>query len=94
MGDPATTPIAFTRGLTTAGTWDAAKGVYRDTGGYVAYLGGNVVYYTDVTDRFVSNHSGKTTSNLLEAIPLGAKVYATAEGGIGTPEGTPAETGP
>lgn len=46
MGDPATTPIAFTRALTANGTWDAAR------------------------------------------------VYATASGGLGTPDGTPAETGP
>jgi prepilin-type N-terminal cleavage/methylation domain-containing protein len=96
MGDPATTPIAFTRGLTAAGTWDATKGVYRDTGGYVAYLDGHVVFYPDTTQRFLSNSSGQLTSNLLEALPLGApaRVYATASGGLGSPEGTPAEAGP
>ena len=94
MGDPATTPIAFTRGLTTAGTWDATKGVYRDTGGFVAYLGGNVAFYPDMTLKFVSNSSGQLTSNILQALPLGARVYATANGGIGTADGTPAETGP
>jgi hypothetical protein len=96
MGDPATTPIAFTRGLTSAGTWDSAKGVYRDTGGYVAYLGGNVVFHPDMTQKFVSNSSGRLTSNILESLPLGApaKVYATANGGVGTPEGTAAEAGP
>ncbi|MDB6167636.1 MAG: hypothetical protein JWM88_500 [Verrucomicrobia bacterium] len=96
MGDPATTPIAFTRGLTTSGAWDAAKGVYKDTGGHVAYIGGNVAFYPDMTQRFVSNSSGQLTSNILQSLPLGtpAKVYATASGGVGTPDGEPAEAGP
>jgi prepilin-type N-terminal cleavage/methylation domain-containing protein len=96
MGDPSTTPIAFTRGLNSDGTWDPAKGVYRDTGGYVAYLGGNVAFYPDMTQRFVSNSSGQLTSNVLQALPLGApaRVYATASGGVGTPDGAPAEAGP
>jgi prepilin-type N-terminal cleavage/methylation domain-containing protein len=96
MGDPATTPIAFTRGLTTAGTWDAARGVYRDSGGYVAFIGGNVAYYPDVGQKLVSNSSGQLVSNVLQSLPLAgpARVYATASGGIGTPGGAPAEAGP
>ncbi|MDB6094074.1 MAG: hypothetical protein JWM32_1636 [Verrucomicrobia bacterium] len=96
MGDPATTPIAFTRGLTAAGTWDAAKGVYKDTGGYVAFIGGNVAFYSDVSQKFVSNSSGQLVSNVLQALPLGgpSRVYATASGGVGTANGTPAEAGP
>ena len=54
MGDPASTPIAFTRGLTANGTWDAARGVYKETGGYVVFLGGNVVFYSDTIQKFVS----------------------------------------
>ncbi len=97
MGDPATTPIAFTRGLTTTGAWDATKGVYKETGGYVVYLGGNVVFYPDTVQKFVSNSSGQLVDSVLQAIPAGAnpaKVYATASGGIGSPDGTVAETGP
>ena len=37
------TGVAYTRGLNSQGTWDAGSGVYRDTGGYIAYLGGSVV---------------------------------------------------
>ena len=51
MGDPASTPIAYTRGLTAAGTWDADTGVYKDTGGYIAFLGGNVAFYSSVADK-------------------------------------------
>ncbi len=96
MGDPATTPIAFTRGLTASGTWDTANGVYKGTGGYVAFIGGNVAFYPDVARKFVSNRSGQLVSNVLQSLPLTgpAKVYATASGGVGTPGGTPAEAGP
>jgi len=96
MGEPATTPIAFTRGLTAAGTWDAERGVYRDTGGLVAFLGGSVGFYPDMVQRFASNRSGQLTGNVLQALPLSgpARVYATASGGVGTPEGAPAKAGP
>jgi len=96
MGDPATTPIAFTRGLTANGTWDAANGVYKGTGGYVAFIGGNVAFYPDVARKFVSNRSGQLVGNVLQSLPLAgpARVYATANGGVGTPAGTPAEAGP
>ena len=98
MGDPATTPIAYTRGLTAAGTWDAARGVYKDTGGHVVFLGGNVVFYPDTVQKFVSNSSGRLVSSVLQAIPASgtapARVYATASGGLGSPTGTLAEVGP
>ncbi|MEO6873837.1 MAG: prepilin-type N-terminal cleavage/methylation domain-containing protein [Opitutaceae bacterium] len=98
MGDPATTPIAFSRGLTATGTWDPAKGVYKETGGYVVFLGGNVVYYPDTLQKFVSNSSGRLVDNVLQAIPASgtnpARIYATASGGVGTPDGAPAEAGP
>ena len=98
MGDPATTPIAFSRGLTASGTWDAARGVYKDTGGYVAFLGGNVVFYPDAIQKFVSNNSGQLVSSVLQAIPASAgnpaRIYATSDGGLGAPAGTPAEAGP
>jgi prepilin-type N-terminal cleavage/methylation domain-containing protein len=98
MGDPAATPIAFTRGLTASGTWDAAHGVYKDAGGHVAFLGGNVVFYPDTIQKFVSNNSGRLVSSVLQCIPASAagpaRVYSTASGGLGTPDGTLAETGP
>jgi prepilin-type N-terminal cleavage/methylation domain-containing protein len=97
MGDPATTPIAFSRGLTASGAWDVTKGVYKETGGYVVFLGGNVAFYPDTVQKFVSNSSGRLVDSVLQAIPAGdnpARVYATASGGTGTPDGTVAEDGP
>lgn len=94
MGDPATTPIAYTRGLQPNGSWDAQSGVYRDTGGFVAYLGGNVVFYTSTVDVFTSPTTGRKVTDIRSAIPLTAKIYATpviAGSVIGSPAGTPAQ---
>ncbi|MCC6415602.1 MAG: prepilin-type N-terminal cleavage/methylation domain-containing protein [Opitutaceae bacterium] len=92
MSDPATTPVAFTRGLRADGTWDPQNGVYGDTGGYVVYLGGNVEFYPDTaTGKFINAVTGQRTDNLLEALPnrAGVKVWGTSRAGLGTPGGTP-----
>jgi len=68
MSDPATTPIAFTRGLNDKGTWDDGKGAYRSAGGHVIFLGGNVQYYQSIDNRLV-NTAGKPTSDIRETIP-------------------------
>jgi prepilin-type N-terminal cleavage/methylation domain-containing protein len=98
-GNAATTPVAFTRGLTSAGTWDATKGVYRDAGGYIAYLGGSVTFHKnlDAPGQLVASN-GQPTSNLLQALPYSAtataqnpnpRVFAdSAAGGIGVAGGT------
>ena len=95
MGDPATTPVAYTRGLQAAtGTWDIDSGVYKDTGGFVAYLGGNVVFQSSTTSVFTSNTSGKKVTNVRNAIPVTAKIYAVpAVAGVtlGTVDGLLAE---
>jgi prepilin-type N-terminal cleavage/methylation domain-containing protein len=101
MGDPASTPIAFTRGLTPAGTWDAGTGVYRDTGGYVAYLGGNVAFYPSLAGKLTSNSSGQAVSDIRQAIPFTtgapAQLYGTPPDTgalVSTAEGVPAVRGP
>ncbi len=98
MGDPASTPVAFTRGLLAAGTWDVTKGVYKDTGGFIGYLGGNVVFNNNTTDLFTSNHSGAKETDVRKAIPYvsaskQAKIYATDNGGSGSTSGNPASQG-
>ena len=95
MGDPATTPVAYTRGLQSAtGTWDINSGVYKDSGGFIAYLGGNVVFQSSAESAFTSNTSGSKVSNVRNAIPVTAKIYAVpAATGVtlGTVEGLLAE---
>ena len=90
MSDPPTTPVAFTRGLRTDGTWDPENGVYGDTGGYVVFLGGNVEFFPDTaTDKFINVSTGQRTDNILLAIPTRAsvKVWGTSKAGTGSPGG-------
>lgn len=100
MGDAATTPVAYTRGLTSAGTWDEATGVYNDTGGFVAFLGGNVAFYPSVTGKLVSNSSAHAVSDIREAITYHpgspARLYGTPPSTgalLSSPNGVPAERG-
>ncbi len=80
MSDPATTPVLYTRGLQANGTWSATSGVYRDTGGYIAFLGGNVSFYpnisTPATSPLVSNNTASTSQtkpiDVRQAIPFSA----------------------
>jgi len=100
LDDPAQTPVAYTRGLGADGTWDADAGVYGDAGGYVAYLGGNVVYYPTLAGQLVSNASGRKVDDLRQAVPWRsgnpARLYATPVGAVllGSPEGVSALPGP
>lgn len=102
MGDGPTTPVAFTRGLLTSGAWDATNGVYRKTGGHIAFLGGNVQFYPNTTESAnqLTLNNGKKGSTLLQALPFGAsaasnpRVYATPPAGIGSLAGIPAERAP
>jgi prepilin-type N-terminal cleavage/methylation domain-containing protein len=96
MSDPATTPVIYTRGLTTAGTWSPTTGVYAANGGYVAFLGGNVTFYpnTNAPAVFTSNNptstSGNKIANIQQAIPFNtanannsARIYAVPPPGGG-----------
>jgi len=73
---PATTPVAWTRGLQPDGTW-AKHSPYGNEGGYVAFVGGNVIFYKNLKSnggellRF--DGTGKT-SNILEALPPGCRI--------------------
>jgi len=96
MSDTPATPVAFTRGLLATGTWDATNAVYKDTGGHIAFLGGNVQFYANLTEAAtqLTLNNGKKGSSLLHALPLTARVYGTAAAKIGTPGGTPAQNAP
>lgn len=97
LSDPATTPLAFTRGLATDGTWDnnadgTGKSVYGDTGGHIVFLTGNVQFYKDLggatTGKLVQT-SGKPTNNITKTIPRSSTQKIYGKGGtIGTLAGT------
>ena len=101
MSDPPTTPVAFTRGLLPGGTWSVESGVYRDAGGHVAFLGGNVQFFPNLTEAAnqLTLNNGHKGSSVLQALPYAAgsgnpRVYATPPAGIGSLAGTPAEKAP
>jgi hypothetical protein len=72
---PATTPIAWTRGLQPDGTW-AAHSPYGTRGGHILFIGGNVVFYRDLKANGgeLIRPDGTQTSNILEALPKGASI--------------------
>ncbi len=76
MSDTPTTPVIYTRGLQTNGTWSENSGVYKSTGGYVAFLGGNIAFYpnTNNPSPFYSNNPASRSTqrpvNIRQAIPF------------------------
>lgn len=73
---PATTPVAWTRGLQPDGTW-SPHSPYGAGGGYVAFIGGNVVFFQTLAANGgeLVRYDGKgPTANILEALPSGAAI--------------------
>ena len=94
MSDPPTTPVVYTRGLTNTGKWNTTSGVYKDAGGFMAFLGGNVSFYPDLgtqqTSPLRSNNPNSTSQNkpldIRQSIPLnGTAVTATSARVYGIP---------
>jgi hypothetical protein len=79
--DPASTPLAYTRGLQANGTWNINSGVYKDTGGFIAYLGGNVNFVPNTTTLFTSNNSARKVTDIRQGIPQTARIYGTPPAG-------------
>jgi len=93
MGDSASTPVAFTRGLQVTGAWDRDSGTYKDTGGHIAFIGGNVQFFPNVSEAAtqLTLTNGTKGVSVRQAIPLSAKIYATPAP-TGTTVGTIAGT--
>ncbi len=70
---PATTPVAWTRGLRSDGTWAPDSPLGRDVGGVIVFIGGNLERYRAIDGRLVS-FSGHLTSNILDTLPPGTRV--------------------
>lgn len=92
MSDSARTPVVYTRGLQANGTWSATSGVYKDTGGYIAFLGGNVAFYNNVqgaNSPFYSNNPSSTSQtkpqDIRQAIPFNTAATAQSARLYGIP---------
>ena len=85
--DPATTPVAFTRGIETgASNWPSTAGSapYGSDGGHVVFLGGNVAFFRNTASAFIGNRtsSGSQVSDIRSATPAGTRVqFATSTAG-------------
>ena len=89
LGDSSTTPLVFTRGLNTTGTWDTTKGVYKDDGGYIGFIGGNVSWFKS-TAGSLSKPNGASTDNIKDTITATKRILSTANSGdaVGNGSGT------
>ncbi len=52
-----TTPIVWTRGLQTDGTWSATAGVWASEGGHVSFGDGHVTWYDNTKGQFIDRTS-------------------------------------
>lgn len=71
--DPATTPVSFTRMTSLAGSAWADDDPYGTDGGHVAFLGGNVSWYTDLTNQLIAEN-GDAASNINAAVSIPANI--------------------
>ncbi len=84
--DPATTPVAFTRGIATSGAtqWSNAStfptgGPYGSDGGHVVFLGGNVAFYRNTASQFIGNitSNGQQVSDIANTKPRTSTSFLT-----------------
>ena len=70
---PGTTPIMWTRGLQSDGTWrkDAPFG---DLGGNIFFAAGTVSKYRSIDGKLTAWGTGKPTSNIREALPPDTRI--------------------
>lgn len=61
------TPLIWTRGLESDGTWNNSS-PWEGQGGHIAFMDGHVVFYEDVEDQLVDPENGTQVSNIETAI--------------------------
>jgi len=69
--DPSTTPVAWTRDLSSStGKWSSTA-PWKSDGGHIVFLGGNVAWYRDITgtNALIHGTTGATTSNIENTKP-------------------------
>lgn len=103
QSDSSTSPVAYTRGLRVDGQWNGAAeaddspdmGVYKDEGGHIVFLGGNVQYFSGGINNALTSNRGTPTSHLNAAVPnRGAVLVFGVDGnGVASEAGTAATAG-
>ena len=89
------TPVIYTRGLQANGSWSATSGVYGDQGGFIAFLGGNVAFYSSTSPAtnppgvFVTNNPTSTSqtrpTDVRQAVPFNVATPANSARIYGIP---------
>jgi hypothetical protein len=79
MSMPATTPVAWTRGLQPDGTWAKHSPYGSDGGGHIVFIGGNVIFFNNLgasaaTGELIRYDGQGPTNNILEALPPGTRI--------------------
>jgi len=99
--DAATSPVAFTRGLSTSGSWDETAGVYKKEGGFVYFLGGNVAFLKSLGntdgasgDGEMVSTNGNKTINILSSFKASRRAYSKGNMGNTASESGLAGIGP
>jgi prepilin-type N-terminal cleavage/methylation domain-containing protein len=91
---PSTTPIAFTRGLENNGKWanNATASVYRQDGGHIVFLGGNVQFFkdlgTDATNGRLIGTDGNRTPDIQRTVTATQQFVGHGTGPIMNVPGT------
>jgi len=82
MANASTTPIVWTRGLTSEGYWldhdNERAGIYGDDGGFIVFMDGHVEFFRNLESeggRLVSYADGRRTSDIREALGPGVVAY-------------------
>jgi hypothetical protein len=71
----ATTPLAFTRGLKSDGTWDEKYGLYGTKGGYVVFCDGHTTWFDGSRPaKFLHWNGQQYTTDIRQAVPNIAKI--------------------
>jgi prepilin-type N-terminal cleavage/methylation domain-containing protein len=71
---PATTPVAFTRGIVSSGDgkWSETNGTYKNDGGHVVFIGGNLAFYKNLgatkANGELINSDGSPTNQIKDTV--------------------------
>jgi hypothetical protein len=84
---PATTPLAWTRGLQPDGAWSFDSPFFGE-GGCILFRDGRVEFFETVEGALINYQTKEPTSDITKAVPPGAKIleYEMPEEVIGVPD--------
>lgn len=75
-----TTPLLWTKGLQTDGTWDSDINPWGADGGHIAFMDGHVTFYQNVAQppALVDADDGSATANIEDTLSASAQILKPA----------------